>query len=73
MRETLPANLSLRWQTLCHCCSNAVRVQRDTGASGRAKQRVCLGRTVQQVQPRDAEQFGLRWPWWIPGTALPAG
>lgn len=58
---------------LCHCCRNAVPVERDTCSSGGAEQRVCLGRTVQQVQPRDAEQLGVRWPRWLPGTNLPTG
>jgi hypothetical protein len=56
---------------LCHCCSNAVPVEWDSDSSGGAEQRVCLGRVVQQVQPRDAKQPGVRGPRWLPRTAIP--
>ena len=56
---------------LCHCCSNAVPVAWDSDPSGGAEQRVRLVRAVQQVQPRDAEQPGVRGSRWLPGTAVP--
>jgi hypothetical protein len=67
---SIPVRALLR---LCHCCRNAVPVERDTGTSGGAEQRVCLGRAVQQVQPRDAKQPGIRGSRRLPSTTLPAG